>query len=70
VVDSKLFFLDLKISMFAADLAGLFEAVGVRSAHIVGISLGGVVAFQFALDYPARVKTLTIVNSTPTFRIS
>ena len=54
------------IPMFAADLAGLLQALDIPSAHIVGISLGGAVAFQFALDHPAMVKTLTIVNSAPT----
>ena len=54
------------IPMFAADLAGLLQALDVKSAHIVGISLGGAVAFQFALDHPAMLKTLTIVNSAPT----
>ncbi len=53
------------IPMFAADLASLLAGVGVQSAHLVGISLGGAVAFQFALDYPGMVKTLTIVNSGP-----
>ena len=53
------------ISMLAVDLAGLFQALNIPSAHLVGISLGGAVAFQFALDYPASVKTLTIVNSGP-----
>ncbi|MEP7358447.1 MAG: alpha/beta hydrolase [Anaerolineales bacterium] len=54
------------ISMYAADLAGLLQSLGSGPAHVVGISLGGAVAFQFAVDYPARVKTLTIVNSAPT----
>jgi 3-oxoadipate enol-lactonase len=54
------------IPMFAADLAGLLNALKIDSAHIVGISLGGAVAFQFALDYPEMVKSLTIVNSAPT----
>ena len=53
------------IPMMADDLAGLLEALHISSTHIVGISLGGAVAFQFALDYPALVKTLTIVNSGP-----
>jgi 3-oxoadipate enol-lactonase len=53
------------ISQFAADTAGLLNALGVTSAHIVGISLGGGVAFQLALDYPQLVKTMTIVNSAP-----
>jgi 3-oxoadipate enol-lactonase len=54
------------IPMFAADLARLLQALGIGSAHVAGISLGGAVAFQFSLDYPATVKTLTIVNSAPT----
>ena len=53
------------ISMFASDAAGLLKSLGVVSAHIVGISLGGGVAFQLAIDAPAVVKTLVIVNSGP-----
>ena len=53
------------LPMFAADTAGLLKALGVTSAHIVGLSLGGGVAFQLALDYPQLVKTMTIVNSAP-----
>ena len=53
------------IPQFAADSAGLLKALGVASAHIVGLSLGGGVAFQLALDYPQLVKTMTIVNSAP-----
>ena len=53
------------IPMFATDLAGLLAGLSIKSAHLVGISLGGAVAFQFALDYPNMVKTLTIVNSAP-----
>ncbi len=54
-----------QISQFAADLAGLLGALGIPSAHIVGISLGGGVAFQFALDYPALVRSLVLVNTAP-----
>jgi 3-oxoadipate enol-lactonase len=53
------------IPLFAEDTAGLLGALGVASAHIVGLSLGGGVAFQLALDYPPLVKTMTIVNSAP-----
>lgn len=53
------------IPMFAADTAGLLNVLGIESAHIVGLSLGGAVAFQLALDAPALVKTLVIVNSGP-----
>jgi 3-oxoadipate enol-lactonase len=54
-----------QMAMFAADLSGLLGALQVGAAHVVGISLGGAVAFQFALDCPDRVKTLTIVNAGP-----
>jgi pimeloyl-ACP methyl ester carboxylesterase len=53
------------IKLFAADLAGLLTGLGISSAHVVGISLGGAVALQFALDYAPAIKTLTVVNSGP-----
>jgi 3-oxoadipate enol-lactonase len=55
------------IPLFASDLAALLEALGIQSTHVVGLSLGGCVAFQLALDFPGRVKTLVIVNSAPEF---
>jgi len=51
------------MAMFSADLADLLHTLGIGAAHVVGLSLGGAVAFQLALDYPAHVRTLTIVNS-------
>jgi pimeloyl-ACP methyl ester carboxylesterase len=59
--------------VFAADVAGLMQRLGVTTAdpaHVVGISLGGGVAFQLALDYPSLVKTLTIINSAPAIAAS
>ncbi len=53
------------MAMFAADMAALLKAEGVSQAHVVGLSLGGGVAFQLALDHPQLVRTLTIVNSGP-----
>lgn len=53
------------LPLFAADTAGLLQALGGAAAHVVGVSLGGGVAFQLALDAPALVRSLTIVNSTP-----
>jgi 3-oxoadipate enol-lactonase len=57
------------ISMFAADTAGLIEALGLAPVHIVGISLGGMIAFQLAVSSPELVKTMVIVNSGPEFII-
>ncbi|MBI4674254.1 MAG: alpha/beta fold hydrolase [Chloroflexi bacterium] len=53
------------MALFAADTAALLRALGIASAHIIGVSMGGGVAIQFALDYPALVKSLVIVNSGP-----
>jgi len=53
------------MAMFAADTAGLLTALGIEAVHVVGVSLGGGVAFQLALDAPRAIKTLTVVNSAP-----
>ncbi len=53
------------LPMFATDTAGLLKSLNVKSAHVVGLSLGGGIAFQLAIDFPALVKTMVIVNSAP-----
>jgi pimeloyl-ACP methyl ester carboxylesterase len=55
------------VSMFAKDTIDLLELLHTGPVHIVGWSLGGVIAFQIALDFPKQLKTLTIINSVPTF---
>jgi pimeloyl-ACP methyl ester carboxylesterase len=47
----------------AADMAHFLDALDVESAHVVGAKIGGTVAMQFAADFPARTKTLTVVSS-------
>jgi pimeloyl-ACP methyl ester carboxylesterase len=49
----------------ADDTAGLFTALDIPAAHIVGQSMGGMVAQQLALDHPARLLTLTLVYTAP-----
>ena len=49
----------------ADDVAGLLDALSLRSAHIMGMSLGGMVAQCLALRHPARVRSLTLVMTTP-----
>ena len=49
----------------AADLAEFLDAHGYEAAHLLGHSMGGKVAMQFALSYPARVKRLVVVDMSP-----
>jgi 3-oxoadipate enol-lactonase len=53
------------MAMFTLDAIGLLKALRVEQAHVVGLSLGGGVAFQLTVDAPGLVRTLTIVNSAP-----
>lgn len=53
------------VSQFAEDVAALMQALNITPAHVVGISMGGMIAFQLAVNHPALVQTLTIVNSGP-----
>ena len=49
---------------FAEDLAGLLDALGVESAHLVGISMGGMIAQEFVLTWPRRVRSLVLADTT------
>lgn len=49
--------------MFAKDLAGFFQACGISRAHMAGISMGGMIAQRFVLDFPERVESLTLVST-------
>ncbi|MCS6926602.1 MAG: alpha/beta hydrolase [Candidatus Binatia bacterium] len=48
------------MAMFAADTLGVLDSLGIAQAHVFGISMGGMIAQEFALRYPQRVKTLIL----------
>jgi len=46
------------------DVAGLMDALGIASAHVVGVSMGGMISQLLAIHEPQRVKTLISIMST------
>ena len=65
------------LSDMAADAVGLLDALGIDSAHVVGVSMGGMIVQTMAIEHPDRVRSMTsIMSSTgdrkvgqPTLRI-
>jgi pimeloyl-ACP methyl ester carboxylesterase len=55
---------EYSMPVFAGDLAALLETVGIKRAHIGGVSMGGMVTAQFAVDYPQMCESVLIIDST------
>ena len=54
---------EYELSDMASDAAGLLDHLSIRKAHIVGLSLGGMVAQIFAAEHPDRTSSLTSMAS-------
>lgn len=53
--------LPYSIPLLAADTVGLLDALGIGRAHLLGMSMGGRIALEIALDHPGRVDRLVLV---------
>jgi 3-oxoadipate enol-lactonase len=58
---------DLDFGDFGTDLARLLDHFNASRAHLVGLSMGGVIGLDFVSRWPDRVTTLTLCDSLPGF---
>lgn len=52
--------IDYSIKMFADDTVGLMDALNIERAHMLGASMGGMIAQELVLNYPERVEKLVL----------
>ncbi|MBN2334787.1 alpha/beta fold hydrolase [Candidatus Bathyarchaeota archaeon] len=53
------------MDMLAADVAGLLDALSVEKSHVMGFSMGGIVAQTVALNHPGKVRSLVLCGANP-----
>ena len=54
--------LPYRLEDMAADGVGVLDALGIKSAHLVGVSMGGMISQLMTTFYPDRVLSLTSIN--------
>ncbi|MFX0071299.1 MAG: alpha/beta fold hydrolase [Candidatus Hermodarchaeota archaeon] len=54
---------EYSMKVFASDVAGLMDHLKIEKAHIIGHSLGGMIAQNFAILYPNRVNKMVLINT-------
>jgi len=55
---------DYSVPTFAADLASLLRALNIDRAHIGGVSMGGIITAQFAVDFPEMCESVLLCDTT------
>ncbi len=55
------------MSLHAKDAVALLDALGVKQAHVVGLSIGGRIALQMAAEHPERVASLCLLDTAAEF---
>jgi pimeloyl-ACP methyl ester carboxylesterase len=58
-----------RLSDLADDAVAVMDAQGWRTAHVMGVSMGGMIAQTVAIEHPERVRSLISLSSTPSPRI-
>ena len=56
---------EYSMEVYASDIAGLMDNLEIGRAHIVGHSMGGMIAQNFAISYPKKVNKLILLNTLP-----
>ena len=63
LVQGKTVDVPYKLKDMADDAVGLLDSLGIKTADVVGVSMGGMIAQTMAIHYPDRVRTLTSIMS-------
>ncbi|HFB66251.1 MAG TPA: alpha/beta hydrolase [Aeromonadales bacterium] len=60
---------EYSIALFADDVAAFLKKINIKKVNVVGLSMGGMIAFQLSLSHSDLIHSLVIVNSGPDFRL-
>ena len=53
------------VPLYARDIFSLMDKLEMSSIHLIGFSMGGMTAFQMAVDNPERINSLVVINAAP-----